>query len=333
MKKIRFGIIGCSKIAYRSLLPAIIKSDYAELVIIGSRDKEKANKFAKDFNPRLGIGTYDDVINEKNVDAIYISVPIGLHQKWSEKAAKSGKHVLCEKSASTSYLHAKEMVSTAKKNNTRIMEGFMFRFHPQHVKLREIISNGNFGQPFIFSGMYGFPPVSKSDIRYNAELGGGALNETGCYPIYASRMIFGEEPISVTFNLFFDSDSNVDVTGYGSIQFSNKKIAFIGFSFKNQYQSNYKIWGESGIAELNKAYAVPTDFSPKIELTLSDKKSQVSIQPSDHFKNMVDAFCQEILIDIKKNSFEDDLLNQAKLLESIRESSRKNTRVYLSEIN
>jgi dTDP-3,4-didehydro-2,6-dideoxy-alpha-D-glucose 3-reductase len=333
LKKIRFGIIGCSKIADRSLLPAIINSDFAELEIIGSRDIEKAEKFANKFKCK-NFGTYDDVIDGKNVDAIYISVPTGLHQKWAEKAAKSGKHVLCEKTAVTSYSHAKEVISTVKENKTRIMEGFMFKFHPQHVKLREIIVKENFGKSFIFSGMYGFPPISKSDIRYNAGLGGGALNETGCYPIYASRMIFDEEPISVSFNLFNDLKNNVDIKGHGSIEFSKGRKAFIGFSFENQYQANYKIWGEKGIAELKRAYAVPPDFSSTIELTISDKKSQIKIEPTDHFKNMIDIFCQEIQKNGKDSiNFEEDLLNQAKLLEAIRESSRKNTIINLSDIH
>ena len=182
--------------------------------------------------------------------------------------------------------------------------------------------------------MYGFPPISKSDIRYNAELGGGALNETGCYPIYASRMIFDEEPISVSFNLFNDLKNNVDVKGHGNIEFSNSKKAFIGFSFENQYQANYKIWGEKGIVELKRAYAVPPDFSPTIELVVSDKKSQIKIEPTDHFKNMINIFCQEIQKNEKDSiNFEEDLLNQAKLLEAIRESSKRNTIINLSDIH
>jgi predicted dehydrogenase len=333
LKKIKFGIIGCSKIADRSLLPAIINSDFAELEMIGSRDIEKAKKFANKFKCK-NFGTYDEVIDGKNIDAVYISVPTGLHQEWAEKAAKSGKHVLCEKTAVTSYSHAKEVISIVKKNKTRIMESFMFQFHPQHIKLKEIIAKKDFGKSFIFSGMYGFPPISKLDIRYNAELGGGALNETGCYPIYASRMIFDEEPISVSFNLFNDLKNNVDVKGHGNIEFSNSKKAFIGFSFENQYQANYKIWGEKGIVELKRAYAVPPDFSPTIELVVSDKKSQIKIEPTDHFKNMINIFCQEIQKNEKDSiNFEEDLLNQAKLLEAIRESSKRNTIINLSDIH
>lgn len=333
MKKIRFGIIGCSKIANRSSLPAIINSDFSELEIIGSRDIEKAKKFADKFKCK-NFGTYEEVIENKNVDAIYISVPTGLHQEWAKKAAKAGKHVLCEKSAVTSYSHAKEVISTVKKNKTRIMEGFMFQFHPQHIKLREIIAREDFGKSFVFSGMYGFPPISKLDIRYNAKLGGGALNEAGCYPIYASRMIFDDEPISVSFNLFNDLENNVDIKGHGSIEFSKERKAFIGFSFENQYQANYKIWGENGIVELQRAYAVPPDFSPTIELTISDTKSQIRVEPADHFKNMINVFCQEIQKNEEDSiNFEKDLLNQAKLLEAIRESSKKNTIIHLSEIH
>ena len=159
------------------------------------------------------------------------------------------------------------------------------------------------------------------------------LNEAGCYPIYASRMIFDEEPVSVSFNLFNDLETNVDIKGHGIIEFSNERKAFIGFSFENQYQANYKIWGENGIVELKRAYAVPPDFESIIELTTSDKKSEIKIEPTDHFKNMIDIFCQEIQKKEEDSiNFEEDLLNQAKLLEAIRESSKKNTIISLLDI-
>ena len=137
-KKIRFGIIGCSRIAESSTIPAILESKFAEIEIIGSRTGAKAKKIAKKFDCKK-YGNYDDVLKDSNVDAVYISTPVGLHEKWAIRAAKHGKHILCEKSATSSFSSAKKIISEAKKNRVRIMEGFMFRFHPSIEKVREII--------------------------------------------------------------------------------------------------------------------------------------------------------------------------------------------------
>ena len=141
MKSLKFGIIGCSRIAKRSVIPAILKSEFAELEIIGSRSTDKAKEFAKEFSCEK-FGTYDDVISNNSVDVVYISTPIHTHAEWSNKSTAAGKHVYVEKSSTYDLKSAKEMVESAKENNVRLMEGFMFRFHPQHQKVKELIKEG-----------------------------------------------------------------------------------------------------------------------------------------------------------------------------------------------
>ncbi|MGH2612270.1 MAG: Gfo/Idh/MocA family protein, partial [Rhabdochlamydiaceae bacterium] len=234
MDKVKFGIIGCSKIAAKSTIPAIKNSDFAELAMIGSSSFEKAKEFGERFNCS-NIGSYQEVLDNNEIDAVYISLPIGLHEEWALKAAKAGKQILCEKSSTTSYDSALQMIKTCKENNVRIMESFMFRFHPRHQRIRGLIQNNQLGNLFAFHGSYGFPPVSYDDIRYNAALGGGVLNETGCYPICASRIIFNESPIGVLCNLDIDKKMNVDIKGHTYISYQNKKAALISFSFESYY--------------------------------------------------------------------------------------------------
>ena len=136
--KIRFGIIGCSSIAERTTIPAIIRAKNATLQTIGSRNIDKAKKFATKFSCR-SYGTYDDVLNDRNVDVVYISLPIGLQEELVIKSAKAGKHIICEKSASTSFTDAKKMVKICTNNKVRLLEGFAFRFHPQHKQIMKII--------------------------------------------------------------------------------------------------------------------------------------------------------------------------------------------------
>ena len=167
--KIRFGIIGCSSIAERSTIPAIKQTAEAKLQMIGSRSMVKAKKFAKKFSCEQ-YGDYDEVLGNSDIDAVYISLPIGLQEKWVIKAAKAGKHIICEKSAALSYESAKKMVHECKKNNVRIMEGFTFRFHPQHEQVLKIIRQKRLGKIFSFSGKYGFLlPHSSNNFRFKKE--------------------------------------------------------------------------------------------------------------------------------------------------------------------
>ena len=155
MTRLKFGIIGCSRIAKRSVIPAILESEFAELEIIGSRDTKKAKEFSNEFNCQK-FGNYDDIISNNEIDAVYISTPIGKHEEWVNKATSAGKHVYCEKSSTYSLESAQKMVKGAKQNNVRLMEGFMFRFHPQHKKVLELINGKKIGDVISFNSIFGF---------------------------------------------------------------------------------------------------------------------------------------------------------------------------------
>jgi len=321
MKPLKFGIIGCSRIAKRSVIPAIIKSEFAELEIIGSRSTDKAKEFASKFNCEK-FGSYEDVISDDSVDVVYISTPIGTHAELSKKATKAGKHVYVEKSSAKNLGHAEEMVQSAKENNVRIMEGFMFRFHPQHQKVKELIKEGKIGEVKSFNGIFGFPAFPEGDIRYeHIARGGGFLNDSGCYPICASRMIFNEEPIGVFSNKkFINNDKgHTDVQGSLILFYENDKTATISYSNGSYYQAKYEVWGTDGVISLDRAYSVPPDFTTKVTLQYNTennwegRRTEIfEIEPKDHFLEMIDTFCMEIT-GIKKAPFnlEQELLNQA----------------------
>jgi len=337
---LKFGIIGCSRIAKRSVIPAILKSKFAELEMIGSRTQEKSKEFANKFNCKK-YGTYDDVISDDSIDAVYISTPIGTHAKWSNKAASAGKHVYCEKSATDSFTSAKEMVEYSKNNNVRIMEGFMFRFHPQHKKVKELINNNKIGDLDSFYGSFGFPSFPEGDIRYNKELGGGFLNDSGCYPICASRMIFTQEPLSVFYHNSIDSKTGVDVKGTSILTYKNNKTASITYANGNYYQAKYEVWGSEGVISLDRAYSVPSDFITKINLQYNIENSWegrtneiIKVEPTDHFLKMIDIFCMEITGSEKAPfNFEEELLNQAKVMEAHRLSNLSHKEKHLDDIS
>ena len=327
---LKIGAIGCSDVAKRQLFPAIDSSQLANVEYIGSRSLKKAEEWAKKYGCSK-FGTYDDVI-DSNIDAVYISLPIGLHEEWTLKAAKAGKHVLCEKSSTTSYESAKKMVKTGKENNIRILEGFAFRFHPQHKQIRELICR-EIGELHNFYGIYGFPLPLEDNIRWKKELGGGVLNDVSCYPIYASRLVFQSEPISVLSHLEFDKKFDVDKSADIILKYPNEKTAFVSSGFNNYYQSKYSVWGSKARISTKRAYAVPRDYKTSVYLDKNDKISETIIPPVNQFAIMFDIFCNVITNNIKNPyDFENDLLEQAKLMESIRISSHEKRLVPLSEI-
>ena len=337
MEPLKFGIIGCSRIAKRSVIPAIMKSQFAELEIIGSRSTDKAKEFSKEFNCKK-FGTYEDVISDDSVDAVYISTPISTHEEWSIKATSADKHVYVEKSSTFDYDSARMMVESAKENNVRMMEGFMFRFHPQHQKVKELIEDGKIGEVKSFNGVFGFPAFPEGDIRYDYNgNGGGFLNDSGCYPICASRMIFNEEPSRVYCKQKFVSGNNglTDVSGSAILSYENDKTATITYSNGSYYQAKYEVWGTDGVISLDRAYSVPPDFTTKVTLQYNAENNwegrrteTFEIEPKDHFLEILDTFCMEITGTKKAPfDFEQELLNQAKVMTATILSSFNGTKV------
>ncbi len=321
-KVIKFGIIGCSEIANNSTIPAILESKNAKIGIIGSRSLKKAKTFAEKFHCK-NFGTYEEVLEDNNIDAVYISVPVGLHKEWSIKAAKAGKHVLCEKSSSTTYLDSLKMVQEAKKNKIRIMEGFMFRFHPSHKKVKEIINSKKIGKVYSFFGRYGFPNPPKNNIRFKKDLGGGILNDAGCYPICASRIIFGREPIGVLCQSTLDKNG-IDVKTTIHLKYSDSQFAQIITGYGLFYQSSYSLWGSNGLLHLTRSYNIPSDMKPIISINHGKKEQKILIPSVNHFKLMIDAFSKEITNERSCDFiFEDDLLKQAKVMQAARDSSER----------
>ena len=317
MEPLKFGIIGCSRIAKRSVIPAIQKSEFAELEIIGSRSTDKAKEFAKEFNCDK-FGSYEDVISDDSVDVVYVSTPIHTHAEWSNKATAAGKHVYVEKSSTYDLKSAIEMVKSAKENNVRLMEGFMFRFHPQHQKVKELIKEGKIGEVKSFNGIFGFPAFPDGDIRYDS----GFLKDSGCYPICASRIIFDEEPLGVFCSQKKIPESSIDVGGSAILVYENGKTATITYSNGSYYQAKYEVWGTDGVISLDRAYSVPPDFTTKVILQYNTennwdgRKNEIfEIEPKDHFLEMIDTFCMEITGTKKAPfDFEQELLNQAKAM-------------------
>jgi predicted dehydrogenase len=327
--KIKFGIIGCSSIARKSTIPAIITGKNSVLEMIGSRSITKAKKFAKEFDCSE-FGSYDDVLNNQNIDAVYISLPMSMHEEWAIKAAKSKKHILCEKSATLSYNSAKKIVKECNNNNVKIMENFVFKFHPQHKKFLDLIKKNTIGNIHTFSSKYGFNfSLSKKNFRFNKKFGGGALNDVGCYLISASIFIFKDIPTSVFCNLETNNKLNIDIRGSILLTFPKNKSALLSFGYDNYFQSTYDVWGTKGLIKVERAFNVTKDMKTIISLNQNDKIKKILIPTANQFQLTIENFCAKIKNNTKTYDFEKEFLDQALIMDAVRKSSTQNSTIQI----
>lgn len=331
MKKIRVGILGVSQIAERYGIPAFKSLAGVELVAIASRDATKA----REAGARHGLEAenYESLILREDIDVIYSPLPVGLQEEWTLKAANTGKHVICEKSITYSVESAQRMVDACRKNNVALYENFVPEFHPQHAEILSIIATGKIGVPRVWSGVYGFPPFPKNDIRYSKDLKGGALNDCGCYTTYLARKIMRQEPIAVTCSLS-ENGAEVDTAGSALFEFENG-TAQMSFGFDHLYQNTYSVWGSKGMVRTNRAFAVPPTFAPTIEIITNDgatdTREAIEIPATNQFAASFDFFCGAVA-EGNKEKFEimyDRIHRQAIVLEAMRVSAREKRRVAL----
>lgn len=336
-KKVRIGILGCANIAKKSTIKAFQSIDNAVVTSIASRNPEKAKEYASLFSIPT-YQSYDSLIKNSNVDAVYIPLPIGLHKEWIIRAAKAGKHVLSEKSLTIDFKSTKEIINACKIAKIVLYEDFMCDFHPQHQKVLMLIENGEIGKPFIFNGNYGIPLMNPKSFRYNKSLGGSALSEQGAYPVFMARKILQSEPIWVDATLSYETEKGIDMKGVAQLGFNNERVAHIAFSLDSLYQNNYTLWGNKGLIKVNRAYAIPPDMKPEIQLLKNEnmRESIVSIDApnANHFELLFQDFCNTITQSNpkKRNSIYEKILSQAKVLEAIRISSSEKRKVWLREM-
>lgn len=328
---VRVGILGCANIAGKYAIAAFTSLPKVELVAIASRDENTAKEWAQKHG--IEAESYESLIVRKDIDVIYSPLPVGLQEEWAVRAAAAGKHMICEKSITYSLDSAKRMVDAFKKNGLALYENFVPEFHPQHEKVLSLIKEGNIGTPRVWSGVYGFPPFPPSDIRYRADLKGGALNDCGCYTTFMARKIMRQEPVAVTCALS-NEGTVVDIAGSALFEFENG-VAQMSFGFDHLYQNTYSVWGSKGMARTNRAFAIPPTFVPTVELItndgIKDTREAIEIPAANQFALSFDYFCTAVAQD-DTNRFEEmyeRIIRQAAVMEAMRVSAREGRRVVL----
>jgi predicted dehydrogenase len=195
--KVRWGVLGAANVALKKVIPAMQRGAWSDVVGIASRDRTRAAAAAKSLGIATAYGSYDELLEDPGIEAVYIPLPNHLHVEWATKAAERGKHVLCEKPLARSANEAERLLAVRDATGVMIQEAFMIRSHPQWQKALELVRDGTLGRIQSIVGYFSYHNLDATNVRNNAELGGGGLADIGCYLVHASRWLLGREPMQV----------------------------------------------------------------------------------------------------------------------------------------
>ena len=258
MQKVRWGVIGVAKIATEKVIPAMQGGELSEVTAIASRDRAKADAAAAKLGIPKAYGSYDELLADPDLDAIYIPLPNHLHREWTIAAAERGKHVLCEKPIGMSSAEAEELIAVRDRTGVKIQEAFMVWTHPQWLRAVEICRSGRLGKVGSYAGYFSYFNDDPTSIRNIAEMGGGALMDIGCYLLTTSRMIFGEEPRRVMGLVQPDPSFSVDVLTSMILDFPSGQ-AIGTCSTQMIYHQRVQVFGTEGRLEIEIPFNAPND--------------------------------------------------------------------------
>lgn len=295
MTKIKWGILGTATIAVEAVIPAILNSDYGEVWAIASRSLSKASKIAAKFRVAKYYGDYQELLNDAEINAVYIPLPNHLHVEWAIKALRSGKHILVEKPLALNANEALRLLDEAKKHpKLRVMEAFMYKFHPQWIKAKQMVQEGAIGSLRILQASFSFFDSDKDSIVNNKDFGGGSLMDVGCYPVSVARLMFNSEPKKVSASLEYDSGLGVDIHAAGTLEFEEGRAIFFSSIqlFENQ---QVKLFGTAGSLEFEIPFNPLPDERVKIQWAREDLKKDIEFGPCNQYSLQTDAFSKAIL--------------------------------------
>jgi NDP-hexose-3-ketoreductase len=321
---VRFAVLGCADIAWRNILPAMSTVDDVRVVVLASRDGAKAKQFADRFGGDPVEG-YAQAIERSDVDAVYVTLPTGLHHTWARRALEAGKHVLVEKPLTASLTDTEDLVGLARERGLALMDGFQFLHHAQHEAVRKLVGQGRIGQLRELTAVFGIPPRADDDIRYRPELGGGALLDVGVYTVRVAQHFLGTELAVVGSVLQRDSRRGVDIGGAALLVSPDGIPAHLSFSFAASYRSSYALWGSEGSLIVERAFTPPPTFRPAIRLQSQGETEDVFLEPDNQSANLVRAFVRSLRQGIDMESYEEDLIRHAAVIDHIRNQARWTT--------
>src|SRR6202045_101160 len=263
IKKITWGVLGVANIAVKKVLPAMQRGEWCQIAAIASRDLKKAEQAAQQLGIGKAFGSYEELLADSEIEAIYNPLPNHLHVPWSIKAAEAGKHVLCEKPISLTVAEAKTLLAARDKYGVKIGEAFMVRTHPQWLRTRELIREGRIGKLRTIVGVFSYFNRDAKNVRSKPEWGGGGLLDIGCYPITMSRFMYGAEPLRVSGVLERDPEFGTDRLASAIMEFSGGQAGFTCSTQMVPYQ-RMQFLGTKGRIEIEVPFNAPPNKATRI---------------------------------------------------------------------
>lgn len=314
---VRVGVLGCAGIAVRRMLPAFAACPDVEITAVGSRDPAKAGKVAADFGCRPVEG-YAAVLEAEDVEAVYVPLPAALHAPWVEAALDAGKHVLAEKPLTTEPESTERLLDLAGRRGVALMENVMFVHHPRHEVVRTLVADGRIGELRSLHAAFTIPPLPGGDIRYDPELGGGALADVGLYPLRAALHFLGPALDVVGARLTRGAGRRVETAGDALLATPAGVTAHISFGMEHAYLSRYELWGSEGRITVDRAFTPPTTPASTISLH-AGAAEEIRLPAADQVAATVAAFVAAVRAGSAPRA---DTLRQAVLLAEVRRRSR-----------
>ena len=244
-KVVRWGIMGTGMIATK-VAPLIAAAKDTQIVAVGSRKLETAQTFAAKLKISRAHGSYEALLADPEVDAIYLTLPNSLHAEWTIKAAQAGKHILCEKPIAVTVEELDAMVAAAQKNGVVLMEAFMYRCHPATLRIKQLVQEGAIGKVRLIRATFCYNWYALQNVRYSLPLMGGAMMDVGCYCLNFARYIAGAEPIEAKATALIGPESRVDETIGCTVKFPNDVLAILLAGMRNSTPSGAEVWGDGG---------------------------------------------------------------------------------------
>ncbi len=323
MRKVRWGVLSTARIAIQKVIPAMQTGSYCDVTAIASRSSEKAAQVAEQLGIRKAYGSYEELLADPNIDAVYIPLPNHLHVPWSIRALEAGKHVLCEKPIGLSAVEAEELLSVAKKYpELKVMEAFMYRHHPQWQRAKQMVTDGKIGELRTIQSFFSYYNVDPNDIRNKPGMGGGALMDIGCYSISLSRFIFGVEPRRVFGVMEYDERFKVDRLTSGVLDFGQGTSTFTCSTQLAPFQ-RVDIIGTKGRIEIEIPFNAPVDKPCRIWYQRGDEIKELMLEVSNQYTIQGDLFSRAVLDKTEVPTPLEDAVSNMRVIDAIIQSAAK----------
>ena len=320
-KKLRWGVLSTANIGLRKVIPAMQLGQYTSVDAIASRDLGRAQAAATALGIPTAYGTYDELLADPNIDAIYNPLPNQLHVPWTIKAAEAGKHVLCEKPLSLTVAEAETLLAVRARTGVKIGEAFMVNCHPQWIRLRELLRGGRIGELRSIIGYFSYSGLDPKNYRAHVEFGGGGLLDIGCYLIHASRYAFAQEPTRAVGLIDRDTQMRIDHLTSAILDFPKGQCIFTCSTQLVPYQRIHFI-GTHGRIEIEVPFNAPPDRPTRLFIDMSGDLFGGGITTEifpvcDQYTQQSDAFSNAVLEDTEVPVPVEDSIKNMAVIEAI----------------